>query len=79
MNTTAYIIRPIFQSLIGSKHWTAKEFHERWTATYGFQMRYTSFMELINNNTSWKLAYALSIAEFLDTDVNELFELVKYE
>jgi hypothetical protein len=70
---TAGINRQAFQSLIGSKRWTAKEFHERWANKYGFKIKYNNFMELINNNVSWKLVYAMSISEMLETDIDELF------
>lgn len=79
MITDAKINRQKFQSLIGRKKWTAKEFHERWVGVYGFKMRYTNFMELINNNVSWKLVYALAISEMLEVNVGELFDFIKDE
>jgi hypothetical protein len=75
----AKINRQKFQSLIGAKQWTAKEFHERWTNVYGFSIGYKNFMELINNNVSWKLVYAFAIAEMLEVDVYNLFEFSKQE
>lgn len=77
MTADAKINRPKFQSLIGKNKWTAKEFHERWINTYGFTIKYTNFMELINNNVSWKLAYAFAISEMLESEVTDLFEFKK--
>lgn len=77
METTAQINRQRFQALIGVKEWTAKDFHERWTRAYKFKMGYNNFMELINNNVSWKLVYAFAISEMLEVDVAELFEFDK--
>lgn len=73
METTAEINRQKFQSLIGARAWTAKDFHERWTREYKFKMKYNNFMELINNNVSWKLVYAFAMAEMLEVEISELF------
>jgi len=77
--TEATINRNVFQNLIGANRWTAKEFHERWILRYGFTIKYNNFMELINNNVSWKLVYAFAIAEMLTVDINELFEFTTSE
>lgn len=74
MGTDAKINRQKFQNLIGKQRWTAKEFHDRWTKHYGLSIKYNNFMELINNNVSWKLVYAFAISDMLEVDINELFE-----
>lgn len=79
MGTDARMNRIRFQTLISGKKWSAKEFHDRWTKQYGFKIKYNNFMELINNNVSWKLVYALAIAHMLDVDVNELFDFIYTE
>ena len=79
VSTIAEIDRQKFQSLIGERQWTAKEFHKRWQEAYRFTVKYNNFMELINNNVSWKLVYALTIAEMLESNVNELFSLSRIE
>jgi hypothetical protein len=77
--TDAKLNRQLFQISIGKKEWTAKEFHERWISKYGFTIKYNNFMELINNNVSWKLVYALAIADMLGVDINEIFEFTSDE
>jgi hypothetical protein len=72
--TDAKLNRQRFQNLIGKEEWTAKEFHERWTTKYGFTIKYNNFMELLNNNVSWKLVYGFAIADMLSVDINDLFE-----
>lgn len=78
-NTNAKINRQKFQLLIGKHNWTAKDFWDRWTKKYGFTIIYNSFMELLNNNVSWKLVYAFSVADMLEVDINELFDFHKEE
>jgi hypothetical protein len=73
MGYDAKLNRQKFQSLIGQKNWTAKEFHTRWKKNYGFAMRYNNFMELVNNNLNWKLLYAFAIADMLEVSIDELF------
>ena len=74
ITSDAKLNRTRFQNLINEKRWNAKEFWDRWTDKYGIIMGYNNFMELINNNVSWKLVYAISIADMLDVEVSELFE-----
>lgn len=74
MNSDAKIDRIRFNNLIRQNKWNAKEFHERWCYRYGFKIGYNNFMELLNNNVSWKLVYAFAIAHMLDVDINDLFE-----
>lgn len=74
MTATAHINRQLFQSIIGQKKWTARDFHQRWIATYGLKMGYSNFMELMNNNISWKLEYAFAISEMLEVEIYDLFE-----
>lgn len=77
--TDATLNREKFQSLIGAKEWTAKEFHKRWIDRYSFSIKYNNFMELINNNVSWKLVYAFAISEMLETNIADLFDFTTVE
>lgn len=50
--------------------------HNRVEDAYGLNLTYKSFMSTISNRHTWKLLYAHAIADVLNVDIYELFEIV---
>lgn len=57
----------------------AMEYIELWDKVvnkYGLDLTYKGFMSLLSNRSTWKLLYAHAIADVLNIDYTEIFEVV---
>jgi len=52
------------------------ELHERIAEKYGLDLSYKGFMSLMSNRSTWKLLYAHAIADILNVNYMEIFEVV---
>ena len=46
---------------------------------YGLDMEYKGFMSLLQNRSAWKLLYAWAIADSLNVDMKDLFEIIEVD
>lgn len=68
------------KSIIRSKNMNFSELHRAIEEKYKLGISYRGFMALINNDSSWKLIYALSIINILNIkDINSIFKIEKTE
>lgn len=52
------------------------ELHRRISEKYGLDLSYKGFMSLLQNRSTWKLIYAYAIADVLNVEIDEIFEVV---
>lgn len=52
------------------------ELHEKVVDRYGLDLKYKGFMSLLANRSTWKLLYAHAIADVLNIDYTEVFDVV---
>lgn len=52
------------------------EFHDKLVNKYGLDITYKGFMSLLSNRSTWKLLYAHAIAELLQINYTDIFEMV---
>lgn len=68
--------RNTLKDIIDDKGIDFTALHEMATKKYGLDISYKGFMSLIGNRTSWKLLYAYAIADILDIQISDIFEIV---
>lgn len=52
------------------------ELYEKTVDRYGLDLKYKGFMSLLSNRSTWKLLYAHAIADVLNVDYMEVFDIV---
>lgn len=72
-----HLKRECLEEILKLKGWTYKELLER-LGYYGIQLQYRGFMSLIQNKVTWKLFYAMALAEVVETTIENLFKIVYY-
>lgn len=70
------IKREVLDDLVKSRSMTYRSLHEQLVDEYGIDIKYNSFMSLVQNKNTWKLVYAWVISEFFKSTIEDLFELV---
>lgn len=51
------------------------ELFNRVEQKFGLNLKYKGFMTAISNRSTWKLLYAWAIADVLDIDIRDIFEV----
>jgi hypothetical protein len=52
------------------------DLHYDISEAYGLDLSYKGFMSLVQNRSAWKLLYAWAIADYLDIEIKDIFEIV---
>lgn len=52
------------------------ELHNKVSTKFGLDLQYKGFMSLMSNKSSWKLLYAHAIADVLNINYTDIFEIV---
>lgn len=67
------------KEIMDSQGMSYVELHNRMVEKFGLDLKYKGFMNLLTNNSSWKLLYAFALSETLHTDISVIFELVNVD
>lgn len=52
------------------------QLHKKIETKFGLDLKYVSFMSLLDNRVTWKLLYAHAITDVLGVEYSEIFEVV---
>lgn len=62
--------------LLDTKNLEFIDLHNKISTKFGLDLGYKGFMSLISGRATWKLLYAYAIADILDVDILDIFELI---
>lgn len=71
--------RDKLKNILDSKGIDYTQFHDEVTNGYGLDMTYKGFMNLLSNRSTWKLIYAWAIAEYLQVEIKDIFNMVEID
>jgi DNA-binding XRE family transcriptional regulator len=60
-----------------SGHGKFKDLWEKLIKRYDIGLAYGSFMNLLNNEVTWRLLYAYAICDFFDVKISEVFKITE--
>lgn len=67
------------QLMMSAGYYTFSDFYEPWICRYGFNLGYKGFIRLLSNKYNWMGTYMLSVAQFLNVSVEDIFVLQEQE
>jgi hypothetical protein len=72
----AVINKDNLKNILDHKGMEFIDLHYKIKEAYNLDLEYKGFMSLIQNRSSWKLLYAWAIADILNIDIKDIFEIV---
>lgn len=64
------------KSILDEKGMEYMEFYTKAKEKYGLDITYKAFMNLLSNRSTWKLIYAWAVADVLNANIPEIFDMV---
>ena len=55
------------------------DLYKKMKDSYGLDMEYKSFMNLISNRVTWKLLYAWALVDVLEIDLRKAFKVIEVD
>lgn len=75
--TDVVIDRKKLKAILDSKGLEYVDLYDKVVAEFGLDLTYKGFMSVIAGKATWKLLYAYAVANVLNVEIMDIFELVK--
>lgn len=67
------------KKLLDEKGMEYMELYRKAEDKYGLDITYKTFMNLLSNRSTWKLIYAWAIADMLNVEIYEIYDMVEID